>query len=109
VKRTEASLCLEAALVEVFGVCQAEFKFCPDRKFRADFAVCLERLLLEINGGAFTQGRHTRGTGYVRDMEKRNLGTILGWSWLEFTPEQCENGNAKETLIAWKVAHAGKH
>jgi len=51
-------------------------------------------LAAEIEGGAWTQGRHTRGAGFLKDMEKYNFASILGWSVLRFTPQQVENGEA---------------
>jgi len=91
---------------------QQEFKFMDKRKFRFDFAwideklaveieggVWIqgrrfdfawidEKLAVEIEGGVWIQGRHTRGSGYVKDMEKYNLAAEAGWRVLRFTPQQ---------------------
>ena len=67
---------------------QQEFKFMDKRKFRFDFAWIDERLAVEIEGGVWIQGRHTRGSGYVKDMEKYNLAAEAGWRVLRFTPQQ---------------------
>ena len=111
-KPTEAHICMEAILVELFGSAHAEYQFAPPRRFRFDYAVFLTthwrkrqfKLAVEIDGGIWTGGRHTRGLGFQRDMEKLNLAAIEGWSVLRFTPQQCKNGTAKEILSQWKKA-----
>ena len=57
----------------------AEYRFAPPRRFRLDFAWVPQRVGVELQGGTFTQGRHTRGTGYERDCEKHNLLQSAGW------------------------------
>ena len=49
---------------------------------------------IEIEGGAWTQGRHTRGKGFIADMEKYNHAALLGWRVLRFTPQQVLDGTA---------------
>jgi very-short-patch-repair endonuclease len=58
---------------------ESEFKFHPTRKWRADFAHLDSRTLIEIEGGIFTNGRHTRGAGYAADLEKYLEATLAGW------------------------------
>ena len=109
-KPSEAHLCMEGILVELFGAAFAEHQFYPPRKFRFDFAVFTvawgyrDNLAVEIDGGIWTGGRHTRGLGFQRDMEKLNLAAIEGWSVLRFTPKQVLSGEAEQTLKAWKKA-----
>uniref|UniRef100_A0A6M3XYR6 DUF559 domain-containing protein n=1 Tax=viral metagenome TaxID=1070528 RepID=A0A6M3XYR6_9ZZZZ len=71
-----------------------EYRFHQQRRFRFDYAWPITMLAAEIEGGAWTQGRHTRGAGFLKDMEKYNFASILGWSVLRFTPQQVENGEA---------------
>lgn len=66
----------------------AEFKFHPGRKWRADFACPKHKFIVEIEGGAWVGGRHTRGGGYTGDMEKYNAATLLGYKILRYTPQQ---------------------
>jgi hypothetical protein len=79
---------------------RTEFIFFPDRKWRFDFALLNYRSLgepcigIEIEGAAFTQGRHTRGVGFIKDMEKYNHAALLGWRVLRFTPQQVLKGEA---------------
>ena len=53
---------------------------------------------LEVDGGTWTQGRHTRGAGYERDCEKRNAATELGWRVYNVTPAMIRSGYALDLL-----------
>ena len=65
-----------------------EYKFHPSRKWRFDYANDRLKIAIEVEGSVFTNGRHTRGTGFIADMEKYNQAVLLGWSLLRFTPDQ---------------------
>ena len=65
----------------------AEYRFHRDRRWRFDFAWPDVRCAVEIDGGAFTRGRHTRGKGFEADLEKMNEATLLGWRVFRFTPQ----------------------
>jgi very-short-patch-repair endonuclease len=56
-------------------------------------------MAIEINGGAFSRGRHVRGDGFVKDMEKLNALTELGWRILQFTPQQVMDGTALAQIV----------
>lgn len=45
-------------------------------------------IAIEVEGGAFTRGRHTRGAGFIGDMEKYNAATSMGWRVFRVTPSQ---------------------
>jgi very-short-patch-repair endonuclease len=77
---------------------KTEFKFLETRKFRFDFCWPDKMLALEVEGGVWTAGRHTRGSGFVKDMEKYNLATCEGWRILRFTPQQIKK-NDTYTII----------
>lgn len=67
-----------------------EYQFCPDRKWRADYCWIDECLILETEGGIWTNGRHTRGVGYKSDMEKYSEASVLGYRILRCeTSELC--------------------
>ena len=65
-----------------------EFRFHPTRKWRIDWAWPEHRLALEVDGGVWTHGRHTRGAGWMKDTEKLNELTRMGWRLLRVTPSQ---------------------
>ncbi len=46
---------------------QPEYQFHPERKWRADFAHPGYKIIVEIEGGAFSNGRHVRGRGYYSE------------------------------------------
>ena len=72
----------------------AEYRFHRQRKWRFDWAWPAEMLALEIEGGAWTGGRHTRGKGFLGDMEKYNTAVLAGWRILRVTPQQMASGEA---------------
>ena len=57
---------------------QQEFEFHQVRKWRADFHLVGRKILVEVEGGIWSGGRHTRGKGYIGDMEKYNAAVMLG-------------------------------
>jgi very-short-patch-repair endonuclease len=73
---------------------EQEFKFHPGRKWRADFHLIDKRILVEVEGGIWSNGRHTRGKGYIGDMEKYNAATMLGYQVIRFSTEQVKSGVA---------------
>ena len=93
-KPTLADLLLWEQLKELspFGA-RKEVQFFEDRRWRFDFVIP-PALAIEIEGSAWTQGRHTRGKGFIADMEKYNHAVLLGWRVLRFTPSQVLDGTA---------------
>lgn len=69
---------------------EREYLFHPTRRWRFDYAWPDALVALEVEGGAFARerGRHTRGVGFVKDMEKYNTAVLMGWRILRVTPEQ---------------------
>ena len=65
---------------------QREHKFHPTRRWRFDFAWPEKKVAVEIEGGVYIDGRHTRGKGYERDLEKYNAAVADGWKVFRFTP-----------------------
>lgn len=71
-----------------------EFRFHPVRKWRFDFCFPDQKLALEVDGGTFSGGRHTRGTGYAEDCRKIAEAMLLGWRVLRATADQVKSGEA---------------
>lgn len=61
-----------------------EFRFCDGRKWRFDLAWPEQRVAVELHGGVYSQGRHTRGSGFSRDREKMRAAALDGWIVLEY-------------------------
>lgn len=64
-----------------------EYLFHPTRKWRFDYAIPDHKIALEVEGGVWTGGRHTRPQGFLGDIEKYNAGTLLGWRIFRVTPD----------------------
>lgn len=71
-----------------------EFRFCPTRRWRADFAWPEHRLLVEVEGAVWSAGRHVRGHGFTKDAEKANTAQLLWYRVLRFTGPQVTDGTA---------------
>lgn len=65
---------------------ETEYRFHPSRKWRFDYAWPDQRIALEVEGGVWTQGRHTRGKGFLGDMDKYNEAAVDGWRILRCQP-----------------------
>ncbi|MBL8283913.1 MAG: DUF559 domain-containing protein [Acinetobacter johnsonii] len=89
------SLQLKALRIEF----EQEFKFHPTRKWRADFHLKGKKVLVEVEGGIWSNGRHTRGKGYLRDLEKYNEATMMGYQVIRFSTEQVKSGSAIEQIF----------
>lgn len=66
---------------------EREYRFDPKRRWRFDFAYPKEKIAIEIEGGIFSGGRHTRGKGFIGDCEKYNAAVLQGWKILRYTAE----------------------
>ena len=64
----------------------AELRFHPVRRWRFDYAWEAQKVALEVEGGVWTRGRHTRGAGFLRDVSKYNEAALMGWLVLRTTP-----------------------
>ena len=68
------------------------------RDWRADFAILDARLLIEIEGGGWTGGRHTSGKGFADDLRKYDAAARLGFAIYRCDPAMVSNGRALETI-----------
>jgi hypothetical protein len=85
----------------------AEYRFAPPRRWLFDFAWPAQKVALEVEGGVWSKGRHTRPKGFLGDMEKYNAAAIDGWRLLRVTPEQIQSGEVYEILD--KIFGGGNH
>lgn len=75
-----------------------EHQFHPKRKWRFDLAIPSIKLAVEIEGAVYSNGRHTRGSGFIKDIEKYNTAAIMGWTLLRFTHVAHTNKEIIETV-----------
>ena len=71
-----------------------EYRFHPVRMWRFDFAYVPQRIAIEVDGGTFVGGRHSRGPGVENDCEKLAEALLLGWRVLRITPRMVKDGRA---------------
>lgn len=89
--------------------------FAPPRRWRADFVIrpprCPVRkhapVLVEVDGGSWTGGRHTTGTGFERDCLKLAEAVILGYRVIRVTPRMVEDGRALALVERALNLHGG--
>lgn len=75
-----------------------EYAFALPRRFRADFAIAADPILLvEVEGGTWIEGRHVRGSGFASGCEKQALAVIKGYRYIRVTSEQVDDG----TALSW--------
>ncbi len=77
----------------VAGLYVSEYVFLRHgrRRWRFDKAVPAYSVAVELHGAEFTNGRHTRGTGFIEDRKKMNAAQLAGWLVLEFTGTMLRN------------------
>lgn len=75
-----------------------EYQFLKGRRFKFDFAWPELWWALEIEGGLYVGGRHTRPAGYENDCNKYNLAMLEGWRVLRAGPVMVRNGMALKHL-----------
>lgn len=78
----------------------AEYCFAPPRRWRFDWCWPDAKIVLEVEGGIWTGGRHTRGAGFLRDLEKYNQATLMGWRVLRTTPQTLKSRETLSLLTA---------
>jgi very-short-patch-repair endonuclease len=79
---------------------EREFRFHPERKWRADFAHIESRTLIEIEGGIYIQGRHNRAAGFIADAEKYLEAFLAGWSVVRLTSAQISTPTVERLIAA---------
>jgi hypothetical protein len=87
-KRTGPNSARFLALLSIEGIPApvAEYRFALDRRWRFDWAWPDQLIALEVEGGVWSGGRHTRGAGFAGDIEKYNRAALAGWRVLRCQP-----------------------
>jgi len=78
---------------------EQEYRFHPTRKWRADFAHVGAKVLIECEGGIWSGGRHTRGGGYIGDLEKYNEAVVGGWAVIRLSGSQITTDNLEKIKV----------
>lgn len=53
---------------------------------------------MEVEGGTWVHGRHVRGAGYRRDVDKYNAAVQMGWAVFRVTADMVRDGSALTLL-----------
>lgn len=77
-----------------------EYRFHPHRRWRADYALPDAKVLIELEGGLYGNGRHNRAAGYLADIEKYNAASMLGYVVLRLGTGQVDHQHVTE-IIDW--------
>ena len=71
----------------------------PKRRFRFDFLITGSDLVIEVEGGTWSGGRHTSGAGFRSDCYKYNLALELGYRVLRYTTDMVTKGEAIAQIL----------
>ncbi len=93
----EAALARDLQCYKILTV--PEYQFDRKRKWRFDFAIPPKNIGIEVEGGTWSKGRHSRGAGFAADCLKYNAAVLQGWRILRFTTEQVLSGYAIDTIL----------
>lgn len=101
---------LETILNELDHVVEKEVLFAKElkRKFRADYVIYFKNntfikgIIVEYNGLNFqnsNKSRHTNAMGFIKDMEKLNIATQLGYLILQYNVKALEDPSVVKNQI----------
>ena len=80
-----------------------EYQFAKPRKWRFDFVWVSDSdnlCAVEIEGGLFIHGGHSRGAAYIKNLEKYNRALELGYRVLRYAPDAIDYEQIKRVLTA---------
>ena len=84
----------------------AEYRFHPVRRWRVDYYFeAKNRVALEVEGGVYIQGRHTRASGFVKDMAKYNNLAMQGIYLLRVQPKDLYSVETIEMIKATLIVN----
>ena len=79
-----------------------EYKFCKERKWLIDYYLPELTLAIEVEGGVWSNGRHVRGKGFLKDMEKYNAITMAGIKLLRIDTDRLNSLYFKGLIVKLK-------
>ncbi len=108
----ESHLHIQLAAVPYLGGYRRQYRFAASigRQWRLDFAwletdygICDRKFGVEVEGGIWRKGggAHSHPQNILRDIEKHNDLTRLGWQVLRVTTDQVRTGEALRMIEAF--------
>jgi very-short-patch-repair endonuclease len=78
-----------------------EYQFAKHLGRRWRFDLCWPdlKLAVEVEGGSWVNGAHTRGRHFESDCEKYNEAAILGWRVLRLTTDMVTSGKSVDFIL----------
>jgi very-short-patch-repair endonuclease len=93
----EDKLASQLAAVGIYP--QRQFKFHPTRRWLADFWLAEHKLLIEVDGGGWMNGKgHFSEHGRRHDGERDRAATLMGYRVVRFTGSEVTDGSALRTI-----------
>jgi hypothetical protein len=78
---------------------EKEFRFWPKGKaWLADYRVVGKMVLIELEGGVWSKGRHVRPAGFIEDCIKYNKAAMMGYMVIRI-PTGCATDNYVSEII----------
>jgi very-short-patch-repair endonuclease len=78
---------------------ERQFRIHRKRRFRADFYFPKGQLVVEVDGGGYVKGRHSRGKGIERDAEKSAYIAQMPARLMRVTPKHVKSGEAVDWIL----------
>jgi len=94
----EDQLAMHLMVMHLDEGCIRQYPAILGRGYLWDFAWPEARLLVEIHGGTFVGGAHSRGARQRKDFEKQNAAVMAGWRVLTFDTTMVRDGTAIMTV-----------
>ena len=95
-----------AQQLDALGIAyEREQRLIPGRRFRFDFVIAAEMLVIEIEGGTWmAKSRHTSGKGFQSDCVKYNAVVEIGYVVLRYTGDMVTSGDAAAQVARYLAA-----
>jgi very-short-patch-repair endonuclease len=87
---------------------EREYRFNTARRWRLDFAIPDYKIGVEVEGGMWVRGRHSRPLGYANDCEKYNSAACLGWTVLRYTSDMIRDNPGQILTDVLLIIEGGK-
>ena len=78
---------------------QRELIFFKGRRWRFDFAWPEIMIAVEVEGGIWVNGAHSRGAHFLSDCEKYNTATREGWKVFRFGTNMVKDGTIESFML----------
>lgn len=78
-----------------------EYRFHPTRRWRFDYAWPDCKFAMEVEGGVYVGGRHSRGFGFEKDLEKYEAALELGWIVYRVLPRWLTRQRTMDLVTYW--------